>query len=128
MAHPKRVKAIAASGIKTDKIDAAILTQLARVDLLPTAYAPPVEIRELRDLVRHRSKLVRVQTRHKNRIHTILTRYNLHSATNPNIQIQYLLCRLVHVHLNYSSKTHLFVRTSRMKFIVRFLAEFRIAC
>ena len=47
LAHPRRVKAIAASRIKTDKIDTAILAHLARVDLLPTAYAPPVEIREL---------------------------------------------------------------------------------
>ena len=81
LAHPKRVKAIAAARIKTDKIDATILAHLARVDLLPTAYAPPVEIRELRDLVRHRSKLVRERTRHKNRIHTILSRYNLHSPS-----------------------------------------------
>jgi transposase len=44
LAHPKRVKAIAAARIKTDKIDANILAHLARVDLLPTAYAPPVEI------------------------------------------------------------------------------------
>ena len=76
---PKQVKAIAAARVKTDKIDATILAHLARADLLPTAYAPPVEIRELRDLVRHRSKLVRERTRHKNRIHTILSRYNLHS-------------------------------------------------
>ncbi len=47
LAHPKRVKAIAASRIKTDKIDTTILAHLARVDLLLTAYAPPVEIREL---------------------------------------------------------------------------------
>jgi transposase len=79
LAHPKRVRAIAAARVKTDKIDATILAHLARADLLPTAYAPPAEIRELRDLVRHRSKLVRERTRHKNRIHTILSRYNLHS-------------------------------------------------
>ena len=79
LALPKRVKAIAAARIKTDKIDANILAPLARVDLLPTAYAPPVEIRELRNLVRHHSKLVRERTRHKNRIHTILSKYNLYS-------------------------------------------------
>ncbi len=79
LAHPKRVRAIAAAKVKTDKIDATILAHLARADLLPLAYAPPVEIRELRDLVRHRSKLVRERTRHKNRIHTILSKYNLHS-------------------------------------------------
>jgi transposase len=79
LAHPRRVRAIAAARVKTDKIDATILAHLARADLLPLAYAPPVEIRELRDLVRHRSKLVRERTRHKNRIHTILSKYNLHS-------------------------------------------------
>jgi len=79
LAHPKRVKALAAASIKTDQIDANILAQLARADLLPTASAPPLEIRELRDLVRHRSKLVRERTRHKNRIHPILSMYNLHS-------------------------------------------------
>jgi transposase len=47
--------------------------------LVPTSYAPPVDIRELRDLVRHRAKLVRERTRHKNRVHAILARYNLHS-------------------------------------------------
>lgn len=79
MAHPKRVRAIAAARIKTDRIDATTLAHLARADLLPTAYAAPVEIRELRDLVRHRAKLVRERTRHKNRIHLVLAKYNLHS-------------------------------------------------
>lgn len=79
LVHPRRVRAIAAARVKTDKIDATTLAHLARADLLPTAYAPPVKIRELRDLVRHRSKLVRERTRHKNRIHTILSKHNLHS-------------------------------------------------
>jgi len=79
LVHPKRVRAIAAARVKTDKIDATTLAHLARADLLPTAYAPPIETRELRDLVRHRSKLVRERTRHKNRIHTVLSKYNLHS-------------------------------------------------
>jgi hypothetical protein len=48
------VRAIAAACIKTDRIDATILAHLARTDLLPAAYAPPVEVRELREVVRHR--------------------------------------------------------------------------
>ena len=79
LVHPRRVRAIAAARVKTDKIDATTLAHLARADLLPIAYAPPSDIRELRDLVRHRSKLVRERTRHKNRIHTILSKHNLHS-------------------------------------------------
>lgn len=77
MEHPKQVKAIEVARIKTDKIDANILAHLARVNLLLTAYALPVEIRELRDMIRHRSKLVCEWTSHKYRIHTILSKYNL---------------------------------------------------
>jgi transposase len=77
LAHPKKVRAIAAARIKTDKIDATTLAHLARSNLLPTAYAAPSEVRALRDLVRHRSKLVRESTRHKNRIHLALAQYNL---------------------------------------------------
>src|SRR5208337_2782534 len=47
LAHPQKVKAIASAKIKTDKIDSGILAQLLRVDLLPRAYVPPREIRDL---------------------------------------------------------------------------------
>lgn len=81
LAHPKDVRAIAAARIKTDRIDATMLAHLARANLLPTAYAAPLPIRELRDSTRHRSKLVRERTRHKNRVHRILSRYNIHSPS-----------------------------------------------
>ena len=77
LAHPKRVRAIAAAKVKTDKIDATILAHLARADLLPTAYAPAIEIRELRETVCHRAKLVRERTRHKNQIDRPLSLHNL---------------------------------------------------
>ena len=57
MAHPKKVKAIASARIKTDKIDAKTLANLLRVDLLPTAYTPSRDIRDIRDLVRYRYRL-----------------------------------------------------------------------
>lgn len=79
LAHPKDVRAIATARIKTDRIDATILAHLARTNLLPTAYAAPLPIRELRDSTRHRSKLVRERTRQKNRVQRILSRYNIHS-------------------------------------------------
>lgn len=75
MAHPKKVKAIASARIKTDKIDAKILANLLRVDLLPTAYTPSRDIRDIRDLVRYRYRLVRQRTQVKNRIHCMLVGY-----------------------------------------------------
>lgn len=37
LVHPSRCKAIASARLKNDKVDAAILAQLLRVDLLPEA-------------------------------------------------------------------------------------------
>jgi hypothetical protein len=36
--HPLRCKAIASARLKNDKVDAAILAQLLRADLLPEAW------------------------------------------------------------------------------------------
>lgn len=72
LAHPLRVKAIASARIKTDKIDATILAQLLRADLIPAAYIPPREIRHLRELLRTRVSLVSLQTAIKCRVHAVL--------------------------------------------------------
>lgn len=79
LAHPKQVRAIAAARVKNDRIDATTLAHLARANLLPTSYAAPQTVRELREVVRHRAKLVRERTRHKNRIHRVLSIYNIQS-------------------------------------------------
>lgn len=74
VAHPLKVKAIASARIKTDKIDAHILAQLLRADLIPESYIPSREQRQVRIIVRHRVALGRTATRIKNQIHSILTR------------------------------------------------------
>jgi len=70
--HPLQCKAIASARLKNDKVDAAILAQLLRADLLPEAWIAPPPVRELRALVRHRIQLVRLRTLLRNRIHAIL--------------------------------------------------------
>lgn len=70
MAHPFKVKLIAEARIKTDTIDATTLAHLLRLDYLPTAYIP---LREVREILRHRAKLVVTRTVVKNRIHALLT-------------------------------------------------------
>ena len=40
VAHPLKVRLIAKSYIKSDKIDALVLAQLLRLDYLPTIYIP----------------------------------------------------------------------------------------
>ena len=48
MVHPLRCKAIASARLKNDKVDAAILAQLLRADLLPEAWIAPPQVRQLR--------------------------------------------------------------------------------
>src|SRR6516162_4715873 len=69
LVHPLRCKAIASARLKNDKVDAAILAQLLRADLLPEAWIAPPAVRQLRALVRHRISLVRLGTQQRNRIH-----------------------------------------------------------
>ena len=69
--HPLRCKAIASARLKNDKVDAAILAQLLRADLLPEAWIAPPKVRQLRALLRHRVSLVRLGTQLRNRIHAV---------------------------------------------------------
>jgi transposase len=77
LAHPLQVKAIAHAKVKTDKVDATLLAQLLRADLLPRAYLAPRSLRELRDLLRLRASLVRLRVTVKNKIHAVLAKEGL---------------------------------------------------
>ena len=54
LVHPLQCKAIASARLKNDKVDAAILAQLLRADLLPEAWIAPPGVRQLRALLRNR--------------------------------------------------------------------------
>src|SRR5215475_15078679 len=71
LVHPLQCKAIASARLKNDKVDAAILAQLLRADLLPEAWIAPPQVRQLRALLRHRASLVRLGTGLRNRIHAV---------------------------------------------------------
>jgi transposase len=72
LVHPSRCKAIASARLKNDRVDAHILAQLLRADLLPEAWIAPPGVRQLRALLRHRIGLVRLRTLLRNRIHAVL--------------------------------------------------------
>ena len=75
LAHPKKVKAIAEAKIKTDKIDSKTLADLLRADLIPQAYVPGKETREIKTILRQRMFFVKVSSMVKNRIRTLIDRY-----------------------------------------------------
>jgi transposase len=77
LAHPLRTKAIASARVKTDAVASRTLAHLLRTDLLPEAYIAPREIRELRDLLRHRVALTRMRSALKNRVGAILARHGI---------------------------------------------------
>jgi transposase len=77
LAHPLRTRAIAAARVKTDAVDARTLAHLLRTGLLPEAYIAPPELRDLRDVLRHRATLVHLRTSLKNRVHALLARQGI---------------------------------------------------
>jgi transposase len=76
LAHPKKLRVIAESTRKTDKIDAEVLAVFLALDMIPEAYRPAPRIRQYRVLVRHRCWLQRRITAIKAKLRNKLAQYN----------------------------------------------------
>jgi len=74
VSNPQATKAIAHSKVKTDKVDARVISELLRIDYLPEVWRPDPASRELRSLCARRATLVSDSVRLKNRIHGVLAR------------------------------------------------------
>lgn len=71
--NPNKVKAIADSKRKTDKIDAKILSELLRIDALPErVYMPKGRDRQLRDLMQARHQVIKGYTNLMNHLRGLL--------------------------------------------------------
>ena len=70
--HPPKLKAIARTDKKTDKVDAEELSRLLWLGSVPESYVPTDEIRECRALVRGRISLLEDRTSFANKIHSLL--------------------------------------------------------
>jgi transposase len=77
LAHPLKTRAIAAAKVKNDRLDATILCNLLRADLIPQSYIPTDEIRALREMTRQHIRLTQIRTRIKNQCHALLVKLNL---------------------------------------------------
>jgi transposase len=78
LAHPLGVKGFAYRRVKNDQRDAADLADLLRMGRLPEAYVAPPAVRELRELVRHRAKLVALRSGLKAGVHGVLAKQGVH--------------------------------------------------
>jgi transposase len=72
IADAQKVKGLAPLACKTDKIDAWVLAELSRRDLVPAIWLPTPTVRAERERARWRLHLVRHRTALKNRIHATL--------------------------------------------------------
>jgi transposase len=76
ISHPAKTKAIASAKISNDRMDSRMLAQLLRAELIATIHVSSLRVRELKELLRHRHRLVHDSTRMKNRIHMLLMKNN----------------------------------------------------
>jgi transposase len=74
LAHPLGVRGFAYRRVKNDERDASDLADLLRMGRLPEAWIAPPEVRELREQVRHRCKLVALRSGLKAQVHAVLAK------------------------------------------------------
>lgn len=77
LVHARKAKLMMGLTNKTDRLDVQGLCRLQRSGTLPTVWIPPMELRDLRELLRTRMDLVAQRTQLKNRIHAAIARYGL---------------------------------------------------
>jgi transposase len=82
LAHPLGVKGFAYRRVKNDVRDAADLADLLRMGRRPEAWIAPPVVRELRELVRHRARLVAWRSGLKASVHAVLAKQGLHIAVS----------------------------------------------
>ena len=77
VADARKVKSVAPLACKTDRIDARVLAELSRRELVPALWIPSLEERALRERLKRRLHLVRLRTSAKNRVFGLLTQWGL---------------------------------------------------
>lgn len=77
IADAARVRGLAPLACKTDRIDARVLAELCRLELVPAIWLPDVRVRGEREQARYRLHLVKHRTALKNRIHQTLVAFGV---------------------------------------------------
>jgi transposase len=76
LANPMKLRVIAESTKKTDKLDAQVLAEFLARDMIPEAHRPTPRQREHRVLVRHRQFLRQSATALKNKMRRVFSNHN----------------------------------------------------
>jgi Transposase/Na+-translocating membrane potential-generating system (MpsC) len=73
VANARKVRDVAPLACKTDKVDARVLAELCRRDLVPAVWVASLEDRAISERLRRRAHLVKPRTSARNRIFGLLT-------------------------------------------------------
>ena len=82
IADAVKAKGLAPLACKTDKIDAWVLAELARRELVPEIWLPDPAVRAERERARFRLHLVKHRSALKNRVHAILIAHGIPNPTS----------------------------------------------
>ena len=77
VADARKAKAVGSLAAKTDKLDARVLAELARRDLVPQVHVPTFADRELKERLGRRMHMVRLRTAAMNRAHGVLSQFGV---------------------------------------------------
>jgi transposase len=77
VADARKVKTVAPLAAKTDRVDARLLAELCRRELVPALWLPSLDERALRERLRRRMHLVRLRTSAKGRIFGLQTQWGV---------------------------------------------------
>jgi len=77
IADARKAKAVGSLAAKTDKLDARVLAELVRRDLVPQVHVPTFADRELKERLGRRMHLVRLRTAAMNRAHGVLSQFGV---------------------------------------------------
>jgi transposase len=77
IADARKAKAVGSLAAKTDKLDARVLAELARRDLVPQVHVATFPDRELKERLGCRMHMVRLRTAAMNRAHGLLSQFGV---------------------------------------------------
>jgi transposase len=77
IADARKAKAVGSLAAKTDKLDARVLAELARRDLVPQVHVPTFADRELKERLGRRMHMIRLRTAAINRAHGLLSQFGV---------------------------------------------------
>jgi len=82
IADARKAKAVGSLAAKTDRLDARVLAELARRDLVPQVHVPTFADRELKERLGRRMHLVGLRTSAINRAHGVMSQFGVKLAFN----------------------------------------------